>query len=158
MSRKTGVHINVWRLLTAALMLSLSTLVLAAVEFVPYPGKRDASLVSVEMPDMVMLNFNTDAVGFTRTLLISLPGIVVAQDTPQSDECERAAAKKALGFTQKFLGSAKKVYVKDVRMQDSSDDYATAGILTDKGSLSTALIAEGLARSDNIDPDASWCT
>jgi len=128
-----------------------------AVEFVPYPGKREVTLVSVEAPDRARVTFNTDATGFFRTLSIQLPGIVVAADTPQADECERAAAQRALGFTEAFLNGAEKIYVKDMRMENSADEEAISPLLTNKGSLSSALIEEGLARSDTVDPDKSWC-
>jgi len=147
---------NGWRVVTGILAISLSTLAMA-VEFVPYPGKREATLVRVEAPDRVVLTFNTDATGFVRSLAIRLPGIVVAQDTPQADECERAAAKKAMGFTEDFMVKAKKIYVQDMRMENAADLEAVSPILTDKGSLSAALIEEGLARPDTVDPDTPWC-
>lgn len=156
MSNNSTFRVCGWRLLTGALALTLSTMAFA-VEFVPYPGKRLVTLVNVEAPNLVSVTFNTDETGFFRTLRIRLPGIVVAQDTPQADECERAAAKKALGFTQDFLAKAKKLYVQDMRMENSADEEAISPILTDKGSLSAALLKAGLARPDSIDPDAPWC-
>lgn len=145
-----------WQALAGIVVLVLSATA-SAVSFVPYPGKREVTLVRVEAPDLVFVTFNTDAIGFFRTLGIRLPGIAVAQDTPQADECERAAAKKALGFTREFLAGAKKIYVQDMRMENSADEEAVSPILTDKGSLSAALINEGLARPDSVDPSASWC-
>ena len=142
--------------LAGILSLFSASLVYAA-EFVPYPGKREATLVSVEAPDRVRLTFNTDATGFFRTLSFRLPGIVVAADTPQADECERAAAHRALGFTEKFLADADKIYVQDMRMQNSADEEAISPILTDRGSLSSALVKAGLARPDSVDPGTSWC-
>lgn len=144
------------RKLMGLLVLVLSSPVLAAT-FVPYPAKREASLVRVEAPDVIVVTFDTDMVGFTRALAIHLPGIVIARDTPQADACEREAAAKALGFTQDFLANANKIYVKDVRMENSADEDAVSPILTDKGSLSAALIKEGLARPDSVDPDTPWC-
>ncbi len=156
MSKKNNFKVSGWRVLAGALALVLSTLTLAA-EFVPYPGKRPVTLVSVEAPNLVVVTFNTDATGFFRTVGIRLPGIVVAQDTPQSDDCEREAAHRALSFTQDFLADAKKIYVQDMRMENSADEEATSPILTDKGNLSAVLIEEGLARPDSVDPDVSWC-
>lgn len=138
------------------LALTLSTLALA-VEFVPYPGKRAATLNEVIEPNLIFVTFDTDATGFTRSMRIRLPGLVVAQDTPQADECEREAAAKAMGLTQDFLASAKKLYVQDMRMENAADEEAISPILTDKGSLSTFLVKEGLARPDSVDPDTPWC-
>jgi len=142
--------------LLGVLTLALSVTAMART-FVPYPGKREVTLARVEAPNLIWLTFNTDETGFFRTLGIRLPGLVVAQDTPQSDDCEREAAKRALGFTQDFLDSAKKIYVQDMRMENSADDEAISPILTDKGSLSAALIKEGLARPDSVDPNTPWC-
>jgi endonuclease YncB( thermonuclease family) len=156
MSKRNIFKLNGLRVLVGTLALALSTLALAA-PFVPYPGKREATLVRVEAPNLIFVTFNTDATGFFRTLGIRLPGIVVAQDTPQADECEREAAKKAMGFTQAFLADAKKIYVQDMLMENAADEEAISPILTDKGSLSAALIKEGIARPDTVDPDVSWC-
>jgi endonuclease YncB( thermonuclease family) len=158
MSRTNTIKKHGWRVLTAGVALSLSTLAPAAgVEFVPYVGKREATLVRVDAPDRIVVTFDSDMVGFVRTLAIKVPGIVVAQDTPRADECERAAAKRAMSFTEKFLADAKKIYVQDVRMTNAADDDGVSPILTDKGSLSAALIKEGIARPDTVDPDTPWC-
>lgn len=138
------------------LALTLSSLALA-VEFVPYPGKRAATLVDVVAPNLIFVTFDTDETGFTRAMRIRLPGLVVAQDTPQADKCEREAAAKAMRLTRDFLASVKKIYVKDMRMENAADDEAISPILTDKGSLSTFLVKEGLARPDSVDPDTPWC-
>ncbi len=143
--------------IVTALLACLLSSVAQAVTFVPYPGKREVTVARIEAPDLVFVTFNTDATGFFRTIGIKLPGLVVARDTPQADACEREAAKRALGFTQKFLDSAKKIYVQDMRMENTADEIAVSPILTDKGSLSAALIKEGLARPDSVDPDTSWC-
>lgn len=156
MSTRSINNKNGWRVLAGVLAIGLSTLAMAT-EFVPYPGKREATLVRVEAPDRVVLTFNTDATGFVRSLAIKLPGIVVAQNTPQADECERAAAKKAMGFTEDFMVNAKKIYVQDMRMENAADMEAFSPILTDQGSLSAALIKEGLARPDTVAPDTPWC-
>jgi hypothetical protein len=150
------IRINRWRLLAGVLACAVSSAVLAN-SFVPYPGKREATLARVEAPNLVFLTFDTDATGFMRTLGIRMPGIVVAQNTPRADACERAAAARALGFVNDFLAGAKEIYVQDVRMENSADAEAVSPILTDKGSLSAAMIKEGVARSDSVDPDTSWC-
>jgi endonuclease YncB( thermonuclease family) len=125
--------------------------------FVPYPGKREVTVARVEEPDLVFVTFNTDATGFFRTVGIRMPGIVVAKDTPQADQCEREAAARALGFVESFLAEAKTLHVQDMRMENSADDEAVSPILTDKGSLSAAMIKEGIARSDSVDPTMPWC-
>jgi endonuclease YncB( thermonuclease family) len=125
--------------------------------FVPYPGKREATLARVQAPNLVFLTFDTDATGFMRTLGIRMPGIVVAQDTPRADACEREAAARALGFVNEFLAGVKKIYVQDVTMENSADEEAVSPIITDKGSLSAAMIKEGVARPDSVDPTTPWC-
>lgn len=156
MSRQKCFSMCGWRVLAGILTASLSMMALA-VEFVPYPGKREVTLVRIEAPDLVVVTFDTDAAGFFRTLGIRVPGIVVARDTPQADDCEREAAQRALGFTQDFLASADKIYIQDMRMQNSADEEGISPILTNRGSLSAALRKEGLARPDSTDPDESWC-
>jgi hypothetical protein len=156
MSRKNTFRVDGWRVLAGVLAAILSTMALA-VEFVPYPGKREATLVNVEAPNLIVVTFDTDAAGFFRTLRVRLPGIVVAQDTPQADDCEREAAQRALAFTQKFLADAEKIYIQDMRMQNSADEEGISPVLTNKGSLSVVLQKEGIARSDSIDPDVPWC-
>lgn len=156
MSKKNTFRVNSWRMLTGVLAAGLSAMALA-VEFVPYPGKREVTLVNVIAPNIIFATFDTDAAGFFRTLRIRLPDIVIARDTPQADDCEREAAQRALGFTQEFLANAEKIYIEDMRMQNSADEEGISPVLTDKGSLSVALQKEGIARPDSIDPDTPWC-
>lgn len=156
MSKKVISGVNGWRMMVCVLAITLSTMAMA-VQFVPYPGKREATLINVEAPNLIFVTFDTDATGFTRALRIRLPGIVIAKDTPQSDECERKAAQRAMSFTRDFLTSAKKIFVQDIRMENSADEEAFSPILTDKGSLSAALEKEGIARSDTVDPKTPWC-
>lgn len=156
MSKKNTFRVNGWSVLAGVLAVSLSAMALA-VEFVPYPGKREATLVRVDAPNIIVLTFDTDAAGFFRTIRVRLPGIVVAQDTPQADDCEREAAHRALSFTQKFLADAKKIYIQDMRMQNSADEEGISPVLTDRGSLSAALENAGIARPDSINPDVPWC-
>ncbi len=156
MSKKKSFGVNALRLLTCILAVSLSTMAMAD-EFVPYMGKREATLVRVDAPNLIVVTFDTDAIGFFRTIRVRLPGIVIARNTPQADDCEREAAQKALAFTQKFLADAEKIYIKDMRMQNSADEEGISPILTNNGSLSAALIKEKIARSDSVDPDVPWC-
>ncbi len=129
---------------------------LAFADYVPFPGKIAVKLLDVEAPDIVFVNFESWP-GFPRSVRVILPGIVVPEDTPQADDCERQAAKKAMAFTRDFLATAREIYVKDMRMETSADQDAESPVLTDKGSLATALQKEGLARPDTTDPDVSWC-
>jgi len=129
---------------------------LALAEYVPFPGKLAVHLLDVEAPNVIFVNFESWP-GFPRSVQIILPDTAVPEDTPQVDSCEREKAQKALGFTQKFLADAGKIYVKDMRMNTSADQQAYSDILTDKGSLSQALKREGLARSDSVPADTSWC-
>lgn len=135
----------------------LLTSVASAAAFVPYPGKRPAVLIDVEAPDSIVLSFNTDSTGFTRLLRIHPPGLRVARDTPQSSDCERAAAEKALQVAREFLSGARKIYVRDVRMENGADEDGVSPVLTDRGSLSQALIDAGVARRDDGRP-VDWCS
>ncbi len=156
MKNRKNVKTAGWCIPAGLLVCMLSATALAGT-FVPYPGKREVTVARVEEPDLVFVTFNTDATGFFRTLGIRLPHLVVARDTPQSDACEREAAARALQFSRDFLAHAKKVYVQDMRMENSADEQAVSPILTDQGSLSDALVKEGLARPDSVDPDTPWC-
>ncbi|GEM_PF-903400 len=138
------------------LALLLFSAVASAAAFVPYPGKREATLVNVEAVDSIVLSFDTDSTGFTRVLSIHLPGLRLPRDTPRSDECERRAAHKALQVTREFLAGARKLYVEDVRMENSADRDAVAEVLSDRGSLSQALVDAGVARRDDGRP-VDWC-
>jgi hypothetical protein len=156
MFKKETVGVIRWQILTGALVLVVSTVALAET-FAPYPGKREVTVARIEEPNLIFVTFNTDATGFFRTLGIRMPGIEIAQDRPQSDACEREAAARALGFVEDYLADAKKIYVQDMQMENSADEEAISPILTEKGSLSAAMIEEGVARPDSVDPDTSWC-
>lgn len=156
MLKRTTARATHYGIPAGALAMLLSCAVLAST-FVPYPGKREATLSRVAEPNLVFLTFDTDAAGFMRTLGIRMPGIVVARDTPQADPCEREAAGRAMAFVETFLAQAKKITIQDVRMDNAADEQAVSPIFTDKGSLSAAMIEEGVARPDSVDPKMSWC-
>lgn len=128
-----------------------------AASFVPYPGKRMVRLMAVKEPDLVVVNFDTDMIGFFRTIQIRLAGIEVPKDLENVPVCERALARKALAFSRNYLAAAKNVYVQDMRMQTSADDIAVSPILTNRGNLADELVKHGLARSDEVDPNRPWC-
>lgn len=66
-------------------------------------------------------------------------------------------APRAMTFARQFVTEAGKLYVRDLRMETSADTDGYSDILTEHGSLSQALVKEGLARSDTVAPDTSWC-
>ncbi len=129
---------------------------LALAEYVPFPGKLAVHLLDVQAPNVIFVNFETWP-GFPRSVQVILPDTAVPEDTPQTDSCEREKAQEALDFTRDFLAYSEKIYVQDMRMNTSADQQAYSDILTDKGSLSQALKKEGLARSDSVPADTSWC-
>lgn len=129
---------------------------LLAAEYVPFPGKLPVTLVSVDAANEVVVSFETWP-GFRRNTTIVLPGIVIPEDTPQADACERERAARALAFTRAFFDHAGTLYVHDMRMETSADSSALSDITTDQGSLTQALKSEGLARADSVPADRSWC-
>lgn len=143
-----------WGIAVGALGYVFSSFLMA--DYVPFPGKIQVSVVSVDAPSEIVVSYETWP-GFRRNTLIKLPGIDIPKDTPQSDDCEREKAAKAMEFTQQFIGEAEKIFVKDMRMETSASEEAYSDILTNHGSLSQALKAEGLARPDSVAPDTSWC-
>jgi hypothetical protein len=154
MPKKHSIRVNGSRILAAIFALCASPVALA--EYVPFPGKLAVKLLDVEAPNIIFVNFETWP-GFPRSVRIILPGIVVPEDTPQADDCEREKAARAMEFARKFVADASKIYVNDMRMETSADEQAFSDILTDHGSLSQALKKEGLARADTVAPDTSWC-
>lgn len=128
-----------------------------AAEFVPYPGKRPVRLMDIKAPDLVQVNFDTDMAGFFRTIDIRIPDIAIPKNSPDADPCERELAQKALEFTRSYLGSAKDIYVKDMRMKTSADEEALSPILTDHGSLGDKLIEKGFARPKTVASEVPWC-
>ncbi len=125
-------------------------------EYEPFPGKREVSVVRLDSPIDLVINFETWP-GFRRTVTVQLRGLDIPQDTVEADACERELAAQVFGFSQEFINAAKKVYVNNLRMESSDDEFAYAHILTDQGRLSKALIKEGLARPDTVDEKESWC-
>lgn len=154
MSKNNQTGLNGFRLLVGVLALCLSPSIMA--EYVPFPGKLAVKLLDVEAPNVIFVNFETWP-GFPRSVHVVLPGIAVPEDTPQADDCERDKAARAMTFARQFVTEAGKLYVQDLRMETSADTDGYSDILTEHGSLSQALVKEGLARSDTVAPDTSWC-
>ncbi len=124
--------------------------------YIPFPGKLTGKLVAIDAPNIIRLQIETWP-GFRRTVQVTLPGIVVPEDTEDASACQRELAKKALLLTQNFLADAKDIKVQDMLMKTSADKDVVAPVLTDKGGLIEALKREGLARSDAMDPKDPWC-
>lgn len=152
--KRTKIRKIVATIATGASLLLTSTLLFA--EYVPYPGKLEVNVLNVEAPNIIFVNFESWP-GFPHSVRILLPGIVVPEDTPQAEDCEREKVLLAMAFTGDFLADADKVYVKDMHMETSASQEAISPILTNKGSLGPALVTAGLARADHIDASVSWC-
>lgn len=135
--------------------LAMSSIASAA-DYVPFPGKIAVTLVRVETAKDIVVSFETWP-GFARNTTIELPGIAIPHDSPQTDDCERQRAVKALAFTQQYFDEAKSIYVQDMRMETSADTTAFSDIISDQGSLTQALESQGLARSANVPAKTSWC-
>lgn len=138
----------------ASLMLMLSSVAFA--DYVPYPGKKQVKLVSIEAANILVINFETWP-GYGKTLKIKLPDLVLPGSSAKPSLCELKLAKKALKFTKSYLKSLKKVTVEDMRMETSADNNAISPIYTSKGSLAQGLIKKGLARSSSTKSNKPWC-
>jgi len=154
MSNKTASGFSRWMI--AILAISIPAFAIAA-NFVPYPGKRMVRLMSVKEPNLIVVNFDTDMIGFFRTIQIKIPGIEVPKDSDEVNACERALAHQAMAFTRTYLASAKNIYVQDMLMQTSTDELAISPILTNQGNLGDELRERGFARSDSVAPEQPWC-
>lgn len=154
MPNPTRTVIDARRLLAAATLLCASPL--ATADYVPYPGKLAVNLLAVDAPNVVFVNFSAWP-GYLRSVRVVLPGIAVPMDTAQASDCERDKAAKALAFTRGFVGEARTLHIKDLRMETSADERGTSDLLTDRGSLSQALLKEGLARASTVAAETAWC-
>ena len=147
-------HLKFWQLFAGIITLSYSLTVFA--DYEPYPGKHQARLISVDSASSITVNIETWP-GYARTIYITLPDLILPGNTMQPPACELELAQKALIFTHDFVTLAKKIIINNLRMNTSADEYGTAGVYTEKGSLGAALKKEGLARSSSIDPETPWC-
>ncbi len=142
------------RWLTAAIALSASSLAMA--DYVPFPGKLAVNLITVEAANVVFVNFQAWP-GYLRGVRVVLPGIAVPTDTAQASACERDMAARALAYTRRFVGEAHTLHVKDLRMETSADERGYSDLVSDRGSLSRALLEQGLARAGTLAADTPWC-
>ena len=136
--------------------LSIAATVVEAKPYTPFAAKLPAKLVGVKAASVISVEAETWP-GFSRVFTITLAGIQVPRDTSAASLCERKLAKKALTFVEDFLADAQDIELRDMKMEHSAQQEAEADIGTRKGSLVQAMIGEGLARPDSIDPKKSWC-
>ncbi len=125
-------------------------------DFEPYPGKHQVRLISVDAANILTVNFETWP-GFGTTISVTLPDLTLPGYRMEPSACELELAQKALLFTVDFVSSAKNISINNLRMETSADEYGTANVSTEKGSLAQALIKEGLARSSSVDSETPWC-
>jgi len=144
---------------TAALLLSSLTTPLLASEsdanYVPYSGSMPLNVLQVETPTAVRVRFESYP-GFNMVFRVNLPGVVAP--SPASDSgCERQMAADALAATEDFLGDAREIDMRDMRVITSTDEDGYADIHTNQGSLRTHLRSTGLVRPADTDPAKPWC-
>lgn len=124
--------------------------------FVPFPGSWPAELVAVESSNQIRLR--TNIWDQERTFLITLPGLVVPSNRPGTPTCERELAAAGKAFADRYLRTAEKIELSELKMLSSVATEAASPVLTDQGSLSDALVKEGYARRQGSANDASWCS
>ncbi len=122
----------------------------------PYPGVLVAKLVAIHSPSNIELSAQTWP-GYRRNFSISLKAIETPEISPDVDICQRKLAEKTLAFIKDFLEKAKKIEIHDMTMKTSSDKNAKADIYSEQGSLSKALLNQGLARPIDTPPNKPWC-
>ncbi len=152
LNKKTFLKINQAFIVIIALCISFTSF--AAYEH--FPGKHKVRVISVDAANALTVNFETWP-GYGATVSVTLPDLVLPGNTMKPTACELALAEKALAFTQEFVTSAKNVSINHLLMETSADDYGTANVMTEGGSLSQALEKEGLARSTSVDSETPWC-
>jgi endonuclease YncB( thermonuclease family) len=122
----------------------------------PFPGVLPAKLIAIKSA----ANFTVSAEtwpGFRRTFNISLAAIDVPRSTSDVEPCQRQLAEQALELVKEYLADPAKLEIHDMTMQTSADKNAQADIYTDRGSLSKALIRQGLARPIATERQEPWC-
>jgi len=124
--------------------------------YAPYPGILAAKLVAVNSAANIVLSAETWP-GFRRTFSISLAGIEAPQDKPGIEPCQRELAEQALEFVKKYLSDAARIEIHDMTMHTSAEQNVRADIHTEQGSLSEALLRQGLARPKVKGNNEPWC-
>ncbi|MGR9073850.1 MAG: hypothetical protein ACU833_12370 [Gammaproteobacteria bacterium] len=123
----------------------------------PYSGKLSGQVVSVKSASTFVVSAETWP-GFRRSFTISLKDISTPSASSEAKTCERELAEKALLFVTELFGDSGAVIIRDMTMETSTDQNAEADLVAEKGSVSQALINNGFARSNEIDPDEEpWC-
>jgi len=125
--------------------------------FNAYPGAYTAKILSVKGTNEIELLAYVWT-GYPKNLVASLQGIAVPEINEKSPVCEKKIAEKGLAFTEEFLAKSKKVELHDIYMKDTSTRDGITTISTEEGSLATALINKGLARSSSVDKKTPWCS
>jgi len=121
-----------------------------------FPGKYNATLVNVESANVVILSADVYP-GYPRNIRVTLPEIAVPVVHSKAPACQIELVQKALDFTVKFMSEAKKIEVRDIKMQSTDQEDAVTHIYTEQGSLARKLKSEGLARPSSVKTDEPWC-
>jgi len=124
--------------------------------FNAYPGKYKSKLVSVETANIVYLSVDVWP-GYPRNFRISLPNVAVPVNHPEAPACQIELVQKALDFTNEFMTNAKTIEVRDIKMESTGEEDGVTNIYTNKGSLASKLLKEGLARPVSVDVTKPWC-
>lgn len=139
---------------TAAL--ALCAALPASADYVPFPGRLAVHPLAVDAPNVVFVNFPAWP-GYLRGVRVVLPGLAVPLDTAQASDCERDLAIRAMALTRAFVAEARTLHIRDLRMETSADERGYSDLVSDRGSLSQALLKAGLARADTVAADTGWC-
>lgn len=121
-----------------------------------FPGKYKAKLINVEAANIINLHVDVWS-GYPRSFRISLPGISIPVAVLKAPACQLVMVKKAESITNKFITEAMFIEVKNIMMENTGGLDAISDVYTDKGSLSTKLKSEGLARPSSTKSSKPWC-
>jgi len=124
--------------------------------FLAYPGKYSATLVSVESPHIIHLKALVWE-GSYKLFRITLPDLEVPMNVFGAPPCQQELAERAMAFSEDFLHLASKIFVFDIRMENTGQGDGSGHIYTEQGSLAEALIKAGLARS-LAEQGKPWCS
>lgn len=128
----------------------------SAETFNAFPGKYKATIVRVEAANIIHLAAAVWT-GYPRQLRVTLANIDIPQVDSKTPACQIELANKALVLTNEFVTTAKEFYVKDIYMENTGSVDGITDVLSELGSLSSALISKGYARSSHVAKNAAWC-